>query len=138
MTDANQAAAMLFNPFSPEFRADPYPLYTKLREAGAVIKTPIGMSMITRYEQVDRVLRSSAFRTPRGYRDENDPAGPPRMDRNSALALHRRLWIIFQSGEAHTRLRKLIMKVFTPRAVRTLSPGIESLVGELLEPVLAR
>ncbi|HEY5950583.1 MAG TPA: cytochrome P450 [Kofleriaceae bacterium] len=138
MTDANQAAAMLFNPFSPEFRADPYPLYGKLRDAGAVIKTPLGTYMITRYDQVDRVLRSAAFRTPRGYRDADDPAGPPRMDRSSELAVHRRHWLIFQSGDAHTRLRKLIMKVFTPRAVRALTPRIEALVAELLAPVLAR
>jgi cytochrome P450 len=138
MTDANQAAAMLFNPFSPEFRADPYPLYAKLREAGPVVKTPLGTYMITRYEQVDHVLRSSAFRTPRGYRDADDPSGPPRMDRSSELAVHRRHWLIFQSGDAHTRLRKLIMKVFTPRAVRALAPRVERLVADLLAPVLER
>src|SRR3954466_14530080 len=138
MTDANQAAAMLFNPFAPEFRANPYPLYAKLREAGALVKTPMGTWMVTRYEQVDRVLRSSAFRTPRGYRDADDPAGPPRFDPSTTLALHRRHWVIFQSGEAHARLRKLIMKVFTPRAVRALAPRIEALVDELLAPALER
>ena len=138
MTDANQAATMLFNPFSAEFRADPYPLYAKLRDAGAVIRTPLGGWMLTRYDTVDRVLRSPAFRTPRGFREANDPAGPPRMDPAGKLTLHRRHWLIFQSGEAHTRLRKLIMKVFTPRAVRTLTPRIDSLVDELLAPVLER
>src|SRR5262245_43220796 len=132
MTDANQAAMMLFNPFAPELRADPYPLYAKLREAGALFKTPMGNWMVTRYEPVDRVLRSSAFRTPRGYRDANDPAGPPRFAPDGKLSLHRRLWLLFQSGDSHTRLRKLIMKVFTPRAVRTLAPRVEALVGELL------
>ncbi|HEY5926589.1 MAG TPA: cytochrome P450 [Kofleriaceae bacterium] len=138
MTDVNQAAAMLFNPFSPEFRADPYPLYAKLREAGAVVKTPFGSHMITRYEQVDRVLRSQAFRTPRGYKDANDPSGPPRFDPAGPLSLHRRHWLIFQSGDTHTRLRKLIMKVFTPRAVRALSPRIDGLVSELLAPIVER
>jgi cytochrome P450 len=138
MTDANQAAAMLFNPFSPEFRADPYPLYAKLRDAGPVIKTPLGTYMVTQYEQVDRVLRSPAFRTPRGYKDADDPTGPPRFDPSGPLARHRRNWILFQSGETHTRLRKLIMKVFTPRAVRALAPRVDALVSELLAPVLAR
>ena len=117
---------------------DPYPFYAQWRESGAVVKAPWGMTLVTRYEQVDRVLRSAAFRTPRGYRDANDPAGPPRMDRSSELALHRRLWVIFQSGDAHTRQRKLIMKAFTPRAVRALAPRIESLVSELLAPALER
>ncbi len=53
------------------------------------------------------MLRSSAVRTPRGYRDANDPAGPPLFDPNGALTLHRRNWVLVQSGEAHTRLRKL-------------------------------
>lgn len=128
----------MFNPFSPEFLADPYPQYARLREAGAVIKTPFGGWMVTRYEPVDRLLRSPAFRTPRGYRDADDPAGPPRFDPAGTLTLHRRLWLIFQSGDSHARLRKLIMKVFTPRAVRALAPRVEALVGELLAPALER
>lgn len=135
MSDPSQAAMMLF---SPEGRANPYPFYATLRDAAAVFKTPFGGFMVTRYETVDRILRSSAFRTPRGYREANDPAGPPRFDAASALGLHRRHWLIFQSGEAHTRLRKLIMKVFTPRAVRALAPRIEGLVDELLAPALER
>lgn len=130
------AAAMQL--FSPEGRANPYPIYATLREAGAILRTPFGGWMVTRYETVDRILRSSGFRTPRGYRDANDPAGPPRYDATTALGLHRRQFIIFQSGDAHTRLRKLIMKVFTPRAVRALAPRIEGLVDELLAPALER
>lgn len=117
---------------------DPYPFYAKLRESGPVVKAPWGMMLLTRYDVVDRVLRSPAFRTPRGYRDANDPSGPPRIDPATALARHRKLWIIFQSGDAHTRQRKLIMKAFTPRAVRALAPRIEALVGELLAPALQR
>jgi cytochrome P450 len=124
--------------FSPAGRANPDPIYATLREAGAVLKTPFGGWLVTRYEAVDRVLRSAAFRTPRGYRDADDPAGPPRFDPATALALHRRHWVIFQSGDAHTRLRKLIMKVFTPRAVRALAPRVEALVDELLAPALER
>jgi cytochrome P450 len=135
MTDPMQAAMMLF---SPEGRANPYPFYAVIREAGAVLKTPFGGWMVTRYETVDRVLRSGAFRTPRGYRDANDPAGPPRFDQATALGLHRRHWLIFQSGDAHTRLRKLIMTVFTPRAVRALAPRVQALVDELLAPALER
>jgi cytochrome P450 len=138
MTDANQAAAMLFNPFSAEFRADPYPLYAKLREAGAIIKTPLGLHMVTRYAEVDRVLRSPAFRTPRGYKDANDPTGPSRLDPEGPLSRHRRHWLIFQSGDAHARLRRLIMKVFTPRAIRALAPRVEALVAQLLAPALER
>ncbi|MBL0219379.1 MAG: cytochrome P450 [Myxococcales bacterium] len=135
MSDTGRAIMTLF---TPQGREDPYPLYAQLRETAAVLKTPFGGWMVTRYEPVDRVLRSAAFRTPRGFREANDPAGPPRMDPNGMLTLHRRHWLLFQSGEAHTRLRKLIMKVFTPRAVRALAPRVEGLVTELLRPALER
>jgi cytochrome P450 len=133
-----EAPTVVFNPFSPEFRDDPYPSYGTMRDAGPVIRTPFGSLMVTRYELVDRVLRSSAFRTPRGYRDANDPAGPPRFDPAGPLSLHRRHWLLFQSGDAHVRLRKLVTKVFTPRAVRALVPRIEGLVDALLAPALER
>lgn len=138
MLDVIQATIALFNPAAPEARADPYPLYAVLREAGTLVRSPLGSWIITRYAQVDQVLRSPAFRTPRGYRDADDPAGPPTFDPASALALHRRHWLLFQSGDAHARVRKLVTKVFTPRAVRALIPRIDDLVDRLLAPVLER
>jgi hypothetical protein len=133
--NTDQAAMMLF---SPQGRENPYPLYDVLREAAAVVKSPFGPHLVTRYDTADKVLRSSAFRTPRGYRDANDPSGPPIFDPNGKLSLHRRHWLLFQSGDPHTRLRKLIMHVFTPRAIRALTPRIETLVDELLAPVFER
>lgn len=135
VVNTDQAAMMLF---SPQGRENPYPLYDVLREAAPVVKSPFGPHLITRYDTADKVLRSAAFRTPRGYRDANDPSGPPIFDPNGKLSLHRRHWLLFQSGDMHTRLRKLIMHVFTPRAIRALTPRIEALVDELLAPVLAR
>jgi cytochrome P450 len=137
MSDA-EAPTVEFNPFSPEFRHDPYPSYRRMRDAGPVIRPPFGLLMVTRYEPVDRILRSAAFRTPRGYRDANDPAGPSRFDPAGPLVLHRRHWLLFQSGNAHARLRKLVTKVFTARAVQALVPRIEGLVDALLAPALER
>ena len=99
---------------------------------------PFGSLMVTRYELVDRVLRSAAFRTPRGYRDANDPAGPPRYSPDGPLSIHRRHWILFQSGEAHARVRKLVTKAFTARAVRLLTPRVEAIVDALLAPAVSR
>ncbi len=135
MIDTGRTMMMLF---TPQGREDPYPLYAQLRETAPVLKSPFGGWLLTRYDAIDRVLRSPAFRTPRGFREANDPGGPPRMAVDGKLTLHRRHWLLFQSGEAHSRLRKLIMKVFTPRAVRSLAPRIEGLVADLLKPVVER
>jgi cytochrome P450 len=138
MTASGDAPLVEFNPFAPDFREDPYPSYARMRAAGPIIRTLFGPLLVTQYAAADRVLRSPAFRTPRGYRDADDPAGPPRYDPNGPLSLHRRHWIVFQSGEAHTRLRRLITKVFTVRAVKRLAPRIETIVERLIAPSLER
>src|SRR5262249_48096087 len=53
-----EAPAAIFDPFSLEFRDDPYPSYRAMRDAGPVIRTPFGLLMVTRYEPADRILRS--------------------------------------------------------------------------------
>ncbi|HTM19775.1 MAG TPA: hypothetical protein VL172_04685, partial [Kofleriaceae bacterium] len=75
--DPASALMTLFNPFAPE-RADPYPTYAAIREAAPIFRTPMGGFMVTRYETADRLIRSALFRTPRGYRTPDDPAGPSR------------------------------------------------------------
>lgn len=134
--DPQLALQTLFNPFAPE-RADPYPLYEAIREHAPAIATPFGV-IVTRYTAVDSVLRSRAFRTPRGYREADDPAGPPMYDPNGKMTLHRRHWVLFQSGDAHTRLRKLMNKAFTPRAVRALAGRVDDIISGLLDPALDR
>lgn len=124
--------------FSPAGREDPYALYAELRESAPVHRSPLGGWLVMRHAQVDHILRSSAFRTPRGYREANDPAGPPLMSPDGKLTLHRRYWLLFQSGEAHVRLRKLIMKVFTSRALKAISPRIDALAAELVAPAVER
>src|SRR6185369_16676165 len=39
---------VLFNPFQPEFHADPYPFYRRLRELDPVHQTPMGFWVLTR------------------------------------------------------------------------------------------
>ena len=52
---------LLFNPFDPAFRADPYPFYDRLREQAPVYVAPFGFVVLTRYDDVARTLRSNEF-----------------------------------------------------------------------------
>jgi cytochrome P450 len=49
-----------FNPFSAEFRRDPYPVYRALRETRPVHKT-MGMWVLTRHADIRAVLRDRTF-----------------------------------------------------------------------------
>ena len=50
-----------FNPMAPEFVADPYPTYHRLRAEDPVHKSPLGFWVLTRYDDVIAVLRDHRF-----------------------------------------------------------------------------
>src|SRR5262249_49920949 len=60
MTATEALAA--FDPFSPEFIADPYPVFAALREAGRVhFHKPTNLWLVTRHADVNAVLRDRRF-----------------------------------------------------------------------------
>ena len=67
--DRSRDDAMLFNPFDPAFRADPYPFYDRLRAAGPVYVTPFGFTVLTPLRRrrphaaQQRVLAATSSRT---------------------------------------------------------------------------
>ena len=52
---------VLFNPLLPEFHADPYPFYRRLREKEPVHQSPMGFWVLTRYDDCVAVLRDQRF-----------------------------------------------------------------------------
>ena len=50
-----------FNPMDPEFLADPYPTYHRLRAEDPVHQSPLGFWVLTRYDDVSAVLRDPRF-----------------------------------------------------------------------------
>jgi cytochrome P450 len=123
-----------FNPLRRELRADPYPFYRRLRERDPFHRSrPADGWILTRYADVQAVLGDRSFsadernlrRWPR-LRGRMKRAGLPdpyEIDRASMLR---------QDPPDHTRLRSLVSKAFTPRAVERMRPVVEKYVGELL------
>jgi cytochrome P450 len=98
---------------SQEFLADPYPHYRHLRETQPVFyHEERNRWLITRYEDVVRVLRDdAAFSAEQGMASTMLVTDPPE----------------------HTRLRGLVSKAFTPRSVSALAPRIERIVDNLID-----
>ncbi|NRQ35811.1 cytochrome P450 [Nonomuraea sp. NN258] len=93
-------------PFDRPDPLSPPPAYARLREHGPVTRvgTPGGAEawLVTSYEAVAAVLSDRRFGlAPPG-------AGHPGNE------------TLFQDGEAHARLRRLVSKAFSPRAVKSL------------------
>src|SRR2546425_28746 len=93
--------AVEFNPFLPEFVADPYPFYARLRAEDPVHQSPLGLWVLTRYDDVARVLRDPRFGR-KGF-DELVDARFGTEPGQPGLATS----MLFRDPPDHTRLRTL-------------------------------
>jgi len=108
---------------------DPFPALHHLREVAPVNLTPIGIWRLSRYADCVRLLRD----TPCGVRRSDGTAVGTSMGGNDGGGQ----FMLQQDPPAHTRLRKLVSKAFTPRASERWRPRTRQIVAELLEPALA-
>ena len=51
----------LFDPTAPGFLKDPYPFYARLREAEPWHLSPLGFYVVSRFEDVNFVMRDKRF-----------------------------------------------------------------------------
>ena len=126
----------LWDPADPAFRANPYPFYDRLRTEAPVYQAPGGPLVISRYDDVLRVLRSNAFSRDveaNARIDESDPIAVRRRDRRGGAKT-----ILNLDPPDHTRLRRLVSKAFTPNAVDRLRPRIEAMVDAVLDRAAER
>jgi len=113
----------MMNFLSDDMRRNPYPAYEQLRSRSPVLHEPhADLWMLFDYEGVKRALNDhDAF---------SSVVAPP-----TAMTSQ---WLVFADPPRHTRLRGLIMRAFTPRAVASLEPRLQELSRELLAPALER
>jgi cytochrome P450 len=116
----------LFNFFDPEVQADPEPVVTELRARTAVVRTPIGASVLRR-EHVQRLLSDPRLvsAVPHLVRLQAGDGGP--------LSEMLGTTVIAMDGPDHTRLRRLVARSFTPRAADRHRPVMRALVDELVD-----
>jgi cytochrome P450 len=116
--------------YGPEVVADPYAAYRALREAGPVV-TVGGIKQVTTFELASQVLKDSTFG--RGAYDEliKSAIGP------GPLYESFRRWILFLDPPDHTRLRGLVMRAFTPKAVARLHERIAGIVERLIDDLVS-
>ena len=124
-----------FDARRPEVREDPYPLYRRLREEDPVHRGAVGEWVITTYADVATVLGDPRFSndltSTEMQRARIAAIGAEAAEFDSGLSM------ISMDPPDHTRLRRLVQKAFTPRAVEVLRPRIEEIVEGLLDPVEA-
>ena len=126
---------MRFAPQDVAFVADPYPVYEELRASAPVTyDAATDHWLVTRHRDVDALLRDRRF-----GRTYLHAASHAEMGRDAPPARLAPFWrlinagILDMEGSDHRRVRRLVSKAFTPRAVEALRPRITGLVDEMLD-----
>ena len=124
-----------FDPDDPDFIADPYPLLNELREATPLfLNERTGQWMLTRFADVNSTLRDRRLGRQYTHLYSHAALGRPEPDeRWSAFHQHEQWSLLCLEPPDHTRIRRLVSKVFTPKAVATLRPAVERFSAELLD-----
>jgi len=128
--DAEAVFSKLF--FTPDGRANPYPLYHRLRQVAPVHRTKMGMWLLSRYDDCWAALRDP--RLGKDYAPQIEQRFGPDWRKHLSLTAGEHS-MLNTTGPEHTRLRKLVTKSFTPRMIENLKPAIEAVVNQLLDPV---
>ena len=124
-----------FDPSDPAFVADPYPTLNEIRESSPIWwSEPFGAWMVTRFEDVATSLRDRRMGRAYTHRFTHAEFGQPEPDpRWSSFQEHDRWSLLSIEPPDHTRLRRLVQRVFTPRAISSLRDGVTSFSSGLLD-----
>jgi len=129
-----------YEPASPAFIADPYPVFERLRADHPVLYDPAtNQWLISRFADVGALLRDR--RLGRSYvhvatHEEFGRTPPPAWQ--APFEASQRLQLIDMEPPDHTRLRRLVSTAFTPRTVESLRPRVTELVDGLVGAALER
>lgn len=129
---ADQLARSLFT--DPAVAANPYPTYRALRETAPVHESVAGHWVLSGHADVAHVLRAPGI----GKDVEAFIAGQQVPQWRTHASFTRMLdHVIWLNPPRHTRLRRLLSAVFTPRAVTGYREQVRERTAELLDPLSA-
>jgi len=111
-----------FNPYSYEFHDDPFPVYRQLRDEAPCFHDPdLGFWALSRYDDLVAALHDPDLYCNRyGITLEEGNPLPT---------------LLTTDPPAHTRLRRLVSRAFTPRHIAALEPSIRALSGRYLDAI---
>ncbi len=128
---------MLIAPSDPDFIADPYPTYERLRSGPrAAYDEGTDHFLVTRHDDVSALLRDR--RLGRSYlhvASHEEMARPPDKPELQPFWHLIRSGILDMEPPDHTRVRSLVSKAFTPRYVESLRPRVEQICERLVDKV---
>jgi cytochrome P450 len=129
---AEESQGLLLQLLDPATRADPYPIYDRIRRGGPLVLPDANLAVFSTFSDCDDVLRhplscsdrakSTIMQRQLAAETQPRPPGTPSF--------------LFLDPPDHTRLRGLVSKAFAPRIIKRLEPEITELVAQLLDRAL--
>jgi len=121
-----------YDPFDPSVRPDPYPIYRWLRDEAPLHYSPeTDTYVLSRYEDVTWALNDTDLFSSDAMRGvllgQPTGTGEERLPRAAATGN-----LVSIDPPAHTELRRIVNRGFTPRTINGWRPRIDELVAELL------
>ena len=121
--------AASFNPLDPAVRRDPFESYARARrEAPALLHAGLPLRLVSsfRYEDCQAILRDA----------QTFSSEFPVIEAGEGQLGPQRRSMLGSDPPAHTRLRGLVSKAFTPRMIQRLEPRMHEIANELLDAAL--
>ncbi len=134
MTAPAQSQALLVELLDPANRANPYPVYARIRESGPMQLPDNDLHVFSTFAECDEILRhpdSCSDRTKSTMAQKALAAGQQVRPFGTP-------GFLFLDPPDHTRLRRLVSKAFSPKVVKSLEPDVATMVDGLLEKVSAK
>jgi cytochrome P450 len=127
-----------FEPRSAAFIADPYPALAQARSAASLFHSKkLGGWVAAGFADCRALLKD-----PRLSADRMTPffghLPPQARDAVATLEAMMKRWAVFVDPPIHTRLRGLMNKAFSPRAIESLAPAIQARVDSLIDGFAGR
>lgn len=114
------------NLFAPEVRSDPYPTYARLRRDAPVQQVePMGLWAVSRYEDVEYVLKNPKVFSSSGFEALFKPDWLPHNPVGDSLGV--------KDGLGHAKLRALQSYAFAPRAIARLDIRVREIAADLAD-----
>lgn len=125
--EPDTAEPVVFDPFSTMYFDDPYPVYARLRTEAPVYRNDTyGFYALSRYADVCAASKDwGTFTSTHGV--DLSTLSKPEMTGIES--------IIMLDPPKHDRLRALVSRVFTPRAVAALEPMVRDVIRSYLDPL---
>lgn len=134
MTPGSYTVPLLYDPTSLAFRENPYPEYHRLRQIDPVhYYAPAGCWILTRYHDARSVLFDPRFGIALDWLEKVPYVGVQMQQPFNRII---RTQILSGDPPAHTRIRGIMQRWFTPSKLDALRPVIQQSVDDCINTAL--